>query len=791
MDELSSLAKSGFKEWIATRPSFVKSTHLPGKDLPDSEKVVVAKGARLIARQTGRRHEFLLVTDAVLDGQPLPRNLTHIHVEHWAAVPPKAAADSQLTEARLVNARWQFGKAGEAPLSTSLHFARDGRIKGYFSPHEKFWNLENGDLHILTESGKSSRLFRLRAEVDGRLNLVGFSQLPGNHDYYELTEMPAAVAAAKPVVAAEAGPAEGKQDDTVKLIIWDLDDTFWQGTLAEGGITPIQAHIDFIKTISARGIVNSICSKNEFERTKAELGKLGIWEYFIFPRIDFAPKGAMIRDIIEAAQLRTPSVLFIDDNSININEALHYNPGLQTCLPDAIAGLLADPRCKGKPDPNLTRLERYKVLESKNADRASAGADNLDFLRNSDVRISFHHEIGDEFPRIHDLVNRTNQLNFTKKRWPEDEAEAKQVFLQEQELNNQNFHSHWGYVKVADKYGSYGICGFYLVRQSGAYHFLFSCRSLNMGIEQFVWQKIGRPQVTTVGEVVATLGDDPDWITVVDDADAAPAGLANMVKTNICVHGACDLAMMTHYLRMRYDMIEEFAFPFQDWEIHPVARAVAVYDEIISPAGQALLKKMPGMPPRRFESSIHTGESDVYILSFSSELFCALYESKSTGMVLPLNYFPFSRQDFKKFSYQDVLKKSPNAAFSEADWKFMQREFKLVGELDLKILAQDVEAIFKKLRGKIVIVLNLSTSIGNNKWVLGKFARINEVVQPLVQAFGYDTIDLGALIRDENDLVNPKDGGVHFKREIYRKMAEQVTAIVEARQAAVPSLDAA
>jgi hypothetical protein len=385
-------------------------------------------------------------------------------------------------------------------------------------------------------------------------------------------------------------------------------------------------------------------------------------------------------------------------------------------------------------------------------------------------------------------VNRTNQLNFTKKRWPEDEAEAKVVFLQEQELKNKVFNSHWGYVKVADKYGSYGICGFYLVRQSGAYHFLFSCRSLNMGIEQFVWQKIGRPNVKTVGEVVSALGDQPDWITVVDDADAAPEGKTTGPRMNICVHGACDLAMMTHYLRMRYDMIEEFAFPFQDWEIHPVARAAAVYDEVNSPAGQALLKKMPGMPPRRFESAIHTGESDVYVISFSSEFFCGLYQSKSTGMVLPLNYFPFSRRDFKNFTFQDVLKKSPNVTFSEAEWKFMQKEFKLLGVLDLNMLALDVEAIFKKLRGKMVIVLTLSTKIGNNQWILNQFNKINQVVVPLARSFGYNTIDLGALIRDENDLVSPNDSGVHFKREIYRKMAEQVTKLIEARhEAAVQS----
>ncbi len=781
MDDLKPVSK----KWIATKAGFVKSSHLWAKDLPESEKIAVPAGASLVARQTGRHGEFILIADAVLDGQPLPPRMTFIHQEHWQlALPakPNDSAGTTLTERRLIGSRWRFGKLDDAPLTTAFYFTLNGRISGHRSPHEQFWTLEQNEVRIFNDAGRLSWIFTVSAETDGRLTLIGTPQSALYGDYFSLTEMPAGASALTPVTAvAEGGAdvAEGKKDDIIKMVIWDLDDTFWNGTLAEGGITPIEANIDLVKTLSARGIVNSICSKNEFERTKQQLITLGIWDYFIFPRIDFAPKGAMIQDIIQSAQLRAPSVLFIDDNPVNINEALHYNAGLQTCLPDVIASLLDDPRCKGKPDPALTRLKRYKVLEKKSADKASVGSDNLDFLRGSEIRISFHHEIGDEFPRIHDLVNRTNQLNFTKKRWPEDEQEARAVFLEEQALN-QNFDSHWGYVKVADKYGSYGICGFYLVRPGGAYHFLFSCRSLNMGIEQFVWQKIGRPKIKIVGEVVSNLGDQPDWITVVDDADALPDGAIAANQTTICVRGACDLSMMNHYLRTRYETSEEFAFPYQQWEIHPAARAVVVFDETTTPAGKALIEKMPGMPPRRFISAINSGESDVYVLSFSSEVFVGLYESKSTGMILPLNYSPFPRQGFKKIEYAKLVEKNPNCLMSEADWRFLQDEFTLLGVLDQKQLAADVDAIFRKLQGKLVIVLTLSTKVGSNKWILGEFAKINAVVGPLVSKYQYHSIDLGEFVKDITDLVGPKDFGVHFNRNVYQQVADRVSEIIQA-----------
>ncbi len=323
-------------------------------------------------------------------------------------------------------------------------------------------------------------------------------------------------------------------NEAIKLIIWDLDETFWHGTLTEGGIVPIQDNIELVKTLSARGIVNSICSKNNFAPAREALINLGIWEYFIFPQIAFLPKGKLISEIIKNVQLRAPSILFVDDNTMNLNEALHYNPGLQIAEPAILSSLLNDPRCKGKPDPSLERLARYKILEQKQNDQVNTGGDNKEFLHNSLVRISFHDDIIDKFSRIHDLVNRTNQLNFTKQRWPEDEAEAKRVA--EEEFNNA-FNSHWGYIKVSDRYGNYGICGFYLIRETRAIHFVFSCRAMNMGIEQFVWNKLSRPHIHINGEVSSSLHDDYDWITLVDDADVAYNNEQNIDKDKQTIIG--------------------------------------------------------------------------------------------------------------------------------------------------------------------------------------------------------------------------------------------------------------
>ena len=572
--------------------------------------------------------------------------------------------------------------------------------------------------------------------------------------------------------------------ESIRLVIWDLDETFWRGTLTEGGAQPVAAHVDLLRTLSQRGIINAVCSKNDEAAARDLLRACGAWDHIVFPRIAFAPKGLLIRDIIESAQLRASTVLFIDDNPMNLNEAVHYNPGLQVADAEYVAQLANDPRMQGKPDPDMTRLAHYRVLEQRQAERRLAG-DNLDFLRHSNVRVSLHYDVMAQFPRILDLVNRTNQLNFTKRRWPETAEQARDFAAAEL---RECFNSHAGYVKVADRYGQYGICGFFLIREGVAHHFLFSCRAMNMGIEQFVWHRLGCPCVDINGAVSGSPeGPDPDWITLTEDADADGAPVTSLAsRPVICVRGACDLSMMTHYLRVKYETIEEFPYPYQEWSIHPLARSVALQRELDTPAGRDLLARIPV----RVGSAINDRSADVYVLSFSSEVFGTLYRSRSTDLLLPFNSSVIPDQDFGRIGYEDIARRLGHAPdFSAEDWRFMQTEFTCHGPLDLQQLENDVTAMFETLRGRTVIVLMLNTRVGGQSWVLDAFAKINAVVRPLVARYGYLSIDLADFVRTVADLDSPDDVGVHFSRAVYRRLAEQVEALCcsPARQLPVPA----
>ena len=89
----------------------------------------------------------------------------------------------------------------------------------------------------------------------------------------------------------------------LKLVIWDLDETFWEGTIDDGDVPVIpDEHIALIKTLIDHGIVNSICSKNDKDKVKAILIEKGIWDLFVFPSIDWSAKGNRIKGMLNEMQ---------------------------------------------------------------------------------------------------------------------------------------------------------------------------------------------------------------------------------------------------------------------------------------------------------------------------------------------------------------------------------------------------------------------------------------------------------------------------------------------------------
>lgn len=338
--------------------------------------------------------------------------------------------------------------------------------------------------------------------------------------------------------------------NNVKLVIWDLDETFWKGTLSEEGISLESTRVREVVELARRGIVSSICSKNDPEAARKALEALGCWEYFVCPKISWSSKGPVVAQLIEQMALRPENCLFIDDNALNLEEVRFFSPSIMTALPDILDGLLDHPRLTGKPDPTLSRLKQYQVLQRKQNDQSESRLSKEDFLRTSGITIVYDYDVLKNIDRVVDLLNRSNQLNYTKSRLatPESVEDFK------------NMLGEYGIsaccIWARDHYGDYGLIGFYMLkttyRSRDMLHFVFSCRTMHMGIEQYVYAKLGRPSVTVVEPVSCPIENftSVDWISE-GGMDAAGKPVAQRVDKCLVLVGGCDLLQLGTYLSTR------------------------------------------------------------------------------------------------------------------------------------------------------------------------------------------------------------------------------------------------
>lgn len=538
----------------------------------------------------------------------------------------------------------------------------------------------------------------------------------------------------------------------IKLIIWDLDETFWNGTLSEEGIVKIDENIQLVKTLTKRGIINSITSKNDFQKAKNELVKLGIWEYFVFPKISWLPKGQLVKEIISNCNLRPDNVLFLDDNHLNLEEVKFYNKNIYCELPSFISQINLHEAFKGKDDSKLTRLNQYKILEKKEINKKNY-SDNLDFLRNSNISVNISKPNEKDFDRIHELIQRTNQLNFTKLRSTKSELNSL--------LYNNDFNNNIIYVK--DRYGDYGLVGFVSIKDNKYCHFVFSCRVLNLGIEQFVDKFFGSPIINIIPPVSSDLYiyNKVDWIEFNQNNKINTKQIS---KNKLLIKGGCDLLQSGHYLDKYYKI---------DYELNQIINSIPVRIEHTSLLSLSNLEsnKIKSLNIPFINGFDNTNFFNSENLVYSILMDCDQYLYEFDSILIPLSY------NFNNNS-EEVLDnfKKRNINFSKKDISVLLSKLKFVGKMNTDILEKNLSRINNKLDNKVKLTfIGASSSFsGNSKKQSFFINSLNQVVINFCSNYNHHFIDIDKIFTDDSYF---RDSYKHYTRKGYEIIAKEINEI--------------
>lgn len=564
----------------------------------------------------------------------------------------------------------------------------------------------------------------------------------------------------------------------VRLVIWDLDETFWDGTLCEGGITYHSGHHDIVIALCHRGIMSSICSRNDFAPVEEILREKGIWDYFIFPSIDWTSKADRVAKIIAETQLRPETVLFVDDNPGNRAQVKAAIPAIQIADRPDIAGFLDDPGFKGKPDRELTRLRHYKVLEERQSALSASGGDDTAFLRQSGIVVDIIYDVEQHIDRAVELVNRTNQLNFTKRRLPDDPAAARAELLEDISQH----HAKAGLVSVRDRYGDYGICGFFLVHGLGVYeytktiHFAFSCRCLGMGVEQWVYDLIGRPEIEIVGEVASRLDSPVDWINTGRGSQNA-AATAKPKFREIRLRGGCELEVLAYYFRSRAERCTaELVTPIGSFNrpTHSSAVLARALQGLSTDHLRAL--KILKMDPAYFDTTFFEpcDEGTVLVYSPSTDTELSVYRHKKSGLEMPI---------FTRYSLNEDSPTRTRGDAEEFDRiaHIVKMHYVKISQEDLPCYLSWYRTIVDRAPKNALLIVVLPNYLRNNSGtpeLLTHQATFNE----LFKVAGKDHpnirfIETTNLLQSIDDV--KETFHLHFRRAVYHRIYETIERLYD------------
>lgn len=273
-------------------------------------------------------------------------------------------------------------------------------------------------------------------------------------------------------------PTDITKGKKVKCVIWDLDNTLWDGVLIEGDVKPNDELIKLIKHLDSCGIVNSIASKNDEKTARAKLAELGIEQYFVFSKINWLPKSVNVTTTVKQMNINANTVVFVDDNPFERNEVLLRAPSITCVDPSEIIAFSKCSRFNAiVTEDSRKRRSTYRMLEAMKKEEEEWTGNIDDFLMNCNIQVQIDHPSDKTIPRCFELLQRTNQLNSSGRRLGLNEV--KEI------VKSSSYESF--VLSSSDKFGDYGIVGFIIIDLSGnvpcVSDFVISCRVANKKIE--------------------------------------------------------------------------------------------------------------------------------------------------------------------------------------------------------------------------------------------------------------------------------------------------------------------
>jgi len=269
-----------------------------------------------------------------------------------------------------------------------------------------------------------------------------------------------------------------------KALLVDLDNTLWDGVMADGPVCHYRGRQVQLKRLREAGVLLVALSKNDPGSIRWDELSLDP-EDFVLHQINWRPKPDNVSEAITALDLAPEAFVLLDDNPVERALVCENVPGVRALdatdplTDDALEQWLEFPSTRQTPEARR-RTEMYR--ESAERRRALGGRehDYEQMMRSLDLVAEVRTAEDRDGDRLLELIQRTSQFNTTIRR--RSPAELDQLLADPSTT-----------VRVAslkDRFGNLGVVAVAVLRHHPEAieidSFIMSCRAMGFGLERYL-----------------------------------------------------------------------------------------------------------------------------------------------------------------------------------------------------------------------------------------------------------------------------------------------------------------
>jgi FkbH-like protein len=225
----------------------------------------------------------------------------------------------------------------------------------------------------------------------------------------------------------------------------------------------------------------------------AVLKKFQLDQYFLCPQISWQPKSQALKTIAQQLNIGIDSILFVDDSEFELQEVQSVCPDVKILNAAAYRTLPERSECQ-VPVTAESRERRkfYQVEADRQTVARNFSNDYLAFLRHCQIRLTVRPMSDENLERVHELTQRTNQMNFSGNRY---DREVLRKLLSTSSIDT-------FVLSCEDRFGSYGVIGFAVVdrREPRMTDLMFSCRIQSKRVEHAFLASLIRRYIAESGD---------------------------------------------------------------------------------------------------------------------------------------------------------------------------------------------------------------------------------------------------------------------------------------------------